>query len=90
MSIAGAKLHQCKIHIMETRTGPHPHWRQTLELPGELREPLTDLAHRNERSVAAEVRHALRQHVKAAQTGGDDVWTLRLRPPRSARTPPHG
>ncbi len=55
---------------MDTRTAGHPvNWRQTLELPGDLREPLMDLARRNERSTSAEIRVALRRHVKAAEAG---------------------
>lgn len=41
-------------------------WRRTLDLPAELREPLAELAERAERSVAAEIRVALREHVERA------------------------
>ena len=48
-------------------------WRRTLELPAELREPLESLARVNERSTSAEIRIALRQHVKrATRDDGDE------------------
>ena len=39
-------------------------WRRTIELPAELREPLDEIARRNERSTSAEIRVALRRHVE--------------------------
>jgi hypothetical protein len=43
-------------------------WRRTLDLPADLREPLADLARQNERSTAAEIRLALREHVERAKS----------------------
>lgn len=42
----------------------HPRWRLTLELDDELREPLKALARENERSIAGELRRAVRSHVE--------------------------
>ena len=39
-------------------------WRRTLELPAEIKTPLVELAAQRERSVSAEIRVALREHVE--------------------------
>ena len=53
---------------MQTQARHQNHdWRRTLVLPSELREPLAELARANERSTSAEIRVALRRHVRAAE-----------------------
>ena len=61
----------CAMQIQKRKEGDRD-WRRTLELPAELREPLESLARVNERSTSAEIRIALRQHVKRAAASGDD------------------
>jgi predicted transcriptional regulator len=49
---------------MRTQAEEERDWRRTLELPAEIKAPLTALAARRERSVSAEIRVALREHVE--------------------------
>lgn len=42
----------------------HRSWRRTLELPDDIKAPLTEIARARERSVSAEIRWALREYVQ--------------------------
>lgn len=46
-------------------------WRRTIELSPDLREPLAELARRNDRTTSAEIRHALKQHLERAEHVSD-------------------
>lgn len=48
---------------METPRNDGVDWRRTLVLPVEIKQSLTELAQARDRSVAAEIRVALREHV---------------------------